>query len=319
MRILFIIFFIPLFSFAQKIDNNLLSDSSFALGTIYEDNTYVSRSIESDCFSLNGNLLLKGDVVIISGINYCNKKYKYGSITKPKVLKSLAGCAGTSENEDTPEDSKIDSINPENTEFYRDENTKKYFEIIFRNKTYYVEKDKVKCEESYFNQIANMTPQQSIKFRNYAKVIAEIENHNELLKTKKLLDNCKSKGLAILDWSFYDESEYTEGTGVKIEVYNPTTKVIKYLWFSFIGYNAVDDIVTDHLKGIKTITTKGVGPIKPNESGEYEYKYVWFTDLVQTAIISQIKVQYMDGTIKTILKPKDVVIKKSDYELLFEY
>ena len=84
MRILFIIFFIPLFSFAQKIDNNLLSDSSFALGTIYEDNTYVSRSIESDCFSLNGNLLLKGDVVIISGINYCNKKYKYGSITNQR-------------------------------------------------------------------------------------------------------------------------------------------------------------------------------------------------------------------------------------------
>jgi hypothetical protein len=33
-------------------------------------------------------------------------------------------------------------------------------------------------------------------------------------------------------------------------------------------------------------------------------KYTWFTDLVQKVKITQIKVQYMDGSFKTINNPK---------------
>jgi hypothetical protein len=42
------------------------------------------------------------------------------------------------------------------------------------------------------------------------------------------------------------------------------------------------------------------GPIKPDENGSYNFKYTWFTDLVQRVKITQIKVQYMDGSFKTI-------------------
>jgi len=93
---------------------------------------------------------------------------------------------------------------------------------------------------------------------------------------------------------------------------------IKYLWFTFVGYNAVDDKIIDRKRGSSNITVKAIGPIKPDESGSYDYTYVWFTDLVETAVISNIKVQYMDGTFKTISNPKEIMLKKDLYNLIFE-
>jgi hypothetical protein len=73
-----------------------------------------------------------------------------------------------------------------------------------------------------------------------------------------------------LNWSFYDESEYTEGTGTRIEVYNPTNKSIKYLWFSFVGYNAVDDILVI-VEQVQNYNIKRCRSIKPDENGSYEF------------------------------------------------
>ncbi|NTW89132.1 MAG: hypothetical protein HGB26_08500, partial [Desulfobulbaceae bacterium] len=35
---------------------------------------------------------------------------------------------------------------------------------------------------------------------------------------------------------------------------------------------------------------------RPNEPATYDWEYLWFTDLVETHKITQINVQYMDGT-----------------------
>ena len=61
---------------------------------------------------------------------------------------------------------------------------------------------------------------------------------------------------------------------------------------------------------------KGVGPIKPEENGTYEYKYVWFTDLVETAKILSIKIQYMDGSFKTVVNPKEIMLTKNLLDIL---
>lgn len=122
----------------------------------------------------------------------------------------------------------------------------------------------------------------------------------------KFLKNGRIKGLTLLVSVIYDESEYTEGTSAKFVVYNPTQKTIKYLWFTVVGFNPVGDKVIDRVKGVSNITLKGVGPIEKDESGTYEFDYVWFTDMVETFKIISIKVQYMDNTIKTISNVKEI-------------
>jgi hypothetical protein len=155
-----------------------------------------------------------------------------------------------------------------------------------------------------------------LKFKENATKIADLAYQEKINEVAKFINSCSSKGLVILDWSFYDESEYTEGTSIKISVINPTKKNIKYLWFTFSGYNAVDDLIIDTIKGKSKVTVKGVGPISPSESGDYEYDYVWHTDLVQRVKIDQVKVQFMDGSFKTILIPKQITLDNSFLELL---
>ncbi len=137
-------------------------------------------------------------------------------------------------------------------------------------------------------------------------------------KGLNFLADCKSKGLAITRWATYDESEYTDGTSLQISVYNPTQKIVKYIWVTITGYNPVDDKIVDRKRGTSNITVKAVGPLEPDKTGTYEFSYVWFTDLVSTALINSIKVQYMDGTIKTIANPKGIELPKKSYDVLFE-
>ena len=191
-----------------------------------------------------------------------------------------------------------------------------FYEIIYHNKPYFIEIDKLNTDHSIYSKISEMDIESKEKFKKYVTETADIVYNQKLKNAIMFLDKCAPKGLSVLDWSYYDESEYTDGTSVNVSVYNPTKKKIKYLWFTFIGYNAVNDVVVDRLKGTSKITVKGIGPINPEETGTYKYDYVWHTDLVDTAKISQIKVQYMDGTFKTILNPKEVTISNELYDVL---
>lgn len=196
--------------------------------------------------------------------------------------------------------------------------TTQFFEIVHNKKTYYIERDKLLTDKSYYEQIESMPPDKASAFREYAQSTSEILYKGNVRKALKFLDNCKANGLAVLDWNIYDESEYTDGTSVKFKVYNPTSKTIKYIWFTVVGFNPVGDKVIDRRKGTSSITVKAVGPIKTEESGSYEFTYVWFTDLVETARITSIKVQYMDNSIKTITNAKAVTMSDELYQILFE-
>lgn len=190
-----------------------------------------------------------------------------------------------------------------------------FYEILHDNKTYYVERDKIETDASFFGQIERMSKEKADKFKAHASYIEDILYKDKIKKALQFIDNCKVRGLAILDWSFYDESEYTEGTSIKFRVYNPTSKTIKYIWFTVIGYNPVGDKVTDIRKG-SSITVKAVGPIKREESGLYEFDYVWLTDMVETMKVSTIKIQYMDNSIRTVTNVKEITLPNEMYRVL---
>ena len=193
-----------------------------------------------------------------------------------------------------------------------------FYEIIYNTKTYFIEKEKMLIKDFTFDDINNLSSETANKFKNYSNQMSKLIYASEVNEAIKALKSCKTAGLSIYDWSYYDESEYTEGTSAKITVYNPTNKTIKYIWFSFVGFNPVGDRVVDRRSGSSVETVKAIGPIAKGETGSYSFEYVWFTDIVETAKIASIKVQYMDGTVSIIKNPKSITLSTKHKNILDE-
>lgn len=132
----------------------------------------------------------------------------------------------------------------------------------------------------------------------------------------KAYDAPARHGISVLDFSVYDESEYTEATGFKLEVYNPTKKTIKYIRVELIGMNAVDDPVRDRFAGSAIKRVRGIGPIKPQDFGSYTFEHLWFTDTVEWPKLVSLRVDYMDGSSKTIKSLKLVKVDQKHQDVL---
>lgn len=158
------------------------------------------------------------------------------------------------------------------------------------------------------------TKENEIKLKNEIENIKKIEN-----KGKNLINNFSKYGLAIYDYEAYDNSEFTDGTGFRINIFNPTNKTVKYININFTGINPVNDKVINKFKNSYYNNVRAVGPIKPMEFGSYEWDYIWFTDIVQTIKIISIKVQYMDGSIKIINDINKIVINEEDKESILYF
>lgn len=195
-----------------------------------------------------------------------------------------------------------------------------YYEILYKNKTYFIKKSDLSFAKNidYFSEIASFTMEQKDKFRGNARFTSSVIFNKSLDDISSFFSSCKSKGLVLLNWSIFDESEYTDGTGLKLEFYNPTNKTIKYITTTMVGYNAVGDKVYNTQKKSYNCQVKSIGPVELESSASYEFNYVWFTDVVQTAKVANIVVQYMDGSIKNITNPESIILKKSLYDFINE-
>ncbi len=100
-------------------------------------------------------------------------------------------------------------------------------------------------------------------------------------------------------------SDYTIGCNISLT--NFSKKVIKYAFITITATNPVDDKV-----GTKTI--KAVGPIKPSDTGSYEFGDVIYSRTAKYLTIDNIKLQYMDGSIKIIQKNEVENIRIIDWE-----
>lgn len=183
-----------------------------------------------------------------------------------------------------------------------------FFLVIRDREMYYVKSTEVKNGDQLYKKIDALERYRFSIIQEKTAIAAakfdSIENIRNAPAAAQQVKKLISDGVVLLDWSFKDESEYTEGTSIEFSVLNPTGKTIKYLWFTVTGYNPVGDKITDIKRKTSAITVKGVGPIKPTDSGTYEFSYVWFTDLVDKVVVNSIKVQYMDGSFKTLVNPK---------------
>lgn len=142
-------------------------------------------------------------------------------------------------------------------------------------------------------------------------LLNQILYYKRLDEALKKVKSYSKYGLAIERWSIYDESEYTDGTGIRIKFLNPTEQMIKYISITFQGYNAVNDPYG------RPITRKCIGPIEPQETASYEFEYVWFSDIVEYAKIRSITVTYKNGSSKTIANPSSIMLSDEVLDTIF--
>lgn len=198
------------------------------------------------------------------------------------------------------------------TKNYVCENEKsEYYEVYFRGKPYTIKSENLLVLKEDINYLKTVDSVTESKLKLEAEKASLIWYDLEMEKSKKIFEKCKINGIAIIDAHPTDESEYTEGTGYNIKFFNTSKKTIKYIWYTLAAYNPVDDLI-----GIKTI--KGVGPIKSESFGEFDFNYIWLTDLVDTIKLKSLKIQYMDGTFKNTLSPKESFLSDWFNYLIFK-
>lgn len=113
----------------------------------------------------------------------------------------------------------------------------------------------------------------------------------------------------------YNATEGYSSTGAYFKIFNASKKTIKYIWFTFAGENAVNDLVRLS-NGSYYTTAKGIGPLESYGVSTWSFDYVWFTDIVEYLRISTVKIQYMDGSVKTVKYNDDMYIGEDAYNKL---
>lgn len=138
----------------------------------------------------------------------------------------------------------------------------------------------------------------------------ETDKINEgLINALKPFYATKKYGIGLISYHATDD-DYA--TGANFSIFNPTSKTIKYIWFTVAGVNPVGDLVKTGNGYYKTL--KAIGPIEPDNVGEWSFNYVWLTDIVEHLKISTIKIQYMDGSLKTIKYNDNMYIGSIAYQ-----
>ncbi|WP_343680051.1 hypothetical protein [Chryseobacterium arthrosphaerae] len=138
----------------------------------------------------------------------------------------------------------------------------------------------------------------------------ENDHKNEDIKDA-MIPFIKSEKYGIGIISYKATDDYSS-TGATFTIYNSSQKTIKYIWFTVAGENAVGDLVKTGGGYYKTL--KGIGPTESNKFGQWSFDYVWLTDIVEYIKLSTIKIQYMDGTFKTIKYTNNLYIGEEAYE-----
>ncbi len=181
-----------------------------------------------------------------------------------------------------------------------------FLEFSWKGETYYLEEDKIFLTDENKAKMAALSEADWASLQSNGKYVSLLWQKTKAEKFLAVVESMKPNGAIIADWGLTDESEYTEGTGLKFEILNPTRKTIKYIWITVAVLNPVGDPAGPPR------TVKLVGPIEPDTSGSYSFDYVWMSDMPSTAKIRAVKIQYMDGSVRNVASPSKMIFSDDE-------
>lgn len=100
--------------------------------------------------------------------------------------------------------------------------------------------------------------------------------------------------------------EISNAVDVSQRFYNAGEKEIKYITFSYLAYNAVNDVVACKASGKTAVNGKLTGPIPPSHQNYVTWDSMWFNPTVSTVVLTRMHIQFMDNT-EEVIEGKDIV------------
>lgn len=118
----------------------------------------------------------------------------------------------------------------------------------------------------------------------------------------------KQSPVTIIDWTY--NIDYVGGVEWDFRIQNNTNKQIKYVTMQWDCYNAVGDLIYDEISWKSYVRVKFTGPLdayatsesKRNTNKFYNYDF-------KSCSMSEVIVEYMDGTIEEVTQYHDGVIQ----------
>lgn len=196
--------------------------------------------------------------------------------------------------------------------------TERYYEVLFGKETYYTPLDALTAVKGNLDDVVARSTQ---TINDSSESWGEYAQQLWMTQANSAMDALKAtsvQGVAIVSAGLFDMSEHTEGTGFRITVANTGKKTIKYITVNLVGLNAVKDPVRDRYSRSTQASIRGVGPIAPDESASYSKDYLWMTDLVEDFTIKSIKLDFMDGTNRTVSSTKKLWLSREAAAMIFE-
>ena len=86
------------------------------------------------------------------------------------------------------------------------------------------------------------------------------------------------------------------GVGFHIRWKNTSNKVIKYIYFTAVPFNAVGDIMTGQISGSSSARGKVTGPIKPGKRERSSWVAAWYNSTITRIELAKIDIEYVDGS-----------------------
>lgn len=100
------------------------------------------------------------------------------------------------------------------------------------------------------------------------------------------------------------------------EYYNAGEKEIKYITFSYVPYNSVNDVVACTASGKTEVSGKLTGPIPSKHKSHVTWENMWFNPTVTKAILTKMHIEFMDGTEEVI--EREAIIKAEEERIVIE-
>lgn len=137
-----------------------------------------------------------------------------------------------------------------------------------------------------------------------AKKRAEEERQKELAE-RSAMDKVRS--IIRVSRVITDDPNSAGGVDLRIVWQNTSDKAIKYVSFTVVPYNAVNDIVSCTIRRESEFTGRVTGPINPGQwYGEGTYwQCPWYNNSIVRAELRKIRIEYINGTTE-ILSGQDV-------------
>lgn len=194
--------------------------------------------------------------------------------------------------------------------------SKDYFEVLLGSKKFIVEKGAIDLDENQIPKLDALTEEDvQPSLAPWTMLSTKMLNTAVKFAKNKVLDASKI-GLTVLDSGIFGVSEFTEGTGFRATVLNSGKKAIKSLTFTVKGGRAVNDSVRVRTVSNALTKLKVMSTIEPGDTATFSKNYMWGSDIFNVYRITEIEIEFTDGTSKVISDPMSIYITDEDRGLM---